>query len=58
MQFVLPEMGAQLFLTVCFLLSFQIIALLLNVPLAAWNVNKYVPSSGVPPPLEFFPARY
>lgn len=41
-QFVLPEMGAHAFLTLLFLLSFQWIALLLNLPLVAFNVNKYV----------------
>lgn len=41
-QFVLPEMGAHMFLSACFLLGFQIIALILNLPLIAWNVNKRV----------------
>ena len=39
-QFVLPEMIAHAFLTSCFLLSFQFIALLINAPLVAYNVNK------------------
>ncbi|ELU42060.1 Cornichon domain-containing protein [Rhizoctonia solani AG-1 IA] len=38
--FVLPEMGAHAFLTFLFLVSFQWIALLLNLPLVAFNVNK------------------
>ncbi|QRV84091.1 ER-derived vesicles protein ERV14 [Ceratobasidium sp. AG-Ba] len=38
--FVLPEMGAHAFLTLLFLLSFQWIALLLNLPLVAFNVNN------------------
>ncbi|KAG9104530.1 hypothetical protein FRC06_001616 [Ceratobasidium sp. 370] len=38
--FVLPEMGTHAFLTLLFLLSFQWIALLLNIPLVAFNVNK------------------
>jgi hypothetical protein len=42
-QFVLPEMIAQAFLTALFLVTFQIIAFVLNVPLLAYNVNKYVP---------------
>lgn len=41
-QFVLPEMIAHAFLTTMFLLSGQWIALLLNAPLVAFNVNKYV----------------
>lgn len=40
MQFVLPEMAAHAFMTATFLLGFQIIAFLLNVPLLAYNVNK------------------
>ncbi|CAE6504208.1 unnamed protein product [Rhizoctonia solani] len=38
--FVLPEMGAHAFLTFLFLVSFQWIALLLNLPLVVFNVNK------------------
>lgn len=41
-QFVLPEMIAHAFLTTMFLLSGQWIALLLNAPLVAFNVNKYM----------------
>lgn len=39
-QFVLPEMAAHSFLTVCFLTGFQWIAFILNAPLLAYNVNK------------------
>lgn len=39
-QFVLPEMIAHAFMTTIFLLSFQVIAFLLNAPLLAYNVNK------------------
>ena len=39
-QFVLPEMIAHAFLTLCFLLSGQWIAFLLNAPLVGFNVNK------------------
>lgn len=39
-QFVLPEMIAHAFLTLCFLLSGQWLAFLLNAPLVAYNVNK------------------
>ena len=39
-QFVLPEMIAHAFLTTLFLLSFQFIALVINAPLVAYNVNK------------------
>ncbi|GAA5873514.1 hypothetical protein JCM3774_000036 [Rhodotorula dairenensis] len=41
-QFVLPEMVAHAFMTACFLLTFQVIAFLLNAPLLAYNVNKVV----------------
>lgn len=39
-QFVLPEMGAHMFLVLLFVLSFQLVATLINAPLVAWNVNK------------------
>ncbi|EGG08002.1 uncharacterized protein MELLADRAFT_35170, partial [Melampsora larici-populina 98AG31] len=39
-QFVLPEMGAHMFLVVCFVMGFQLIATIINAPLVAWNVNK------------------
>lgn len=39
-QFVLPEMIAHAVMTVVFLLSFQWLSFLLNVPLLAYNVNK------------------
>jgi hypothetical protein len=48
-QFVLPEMIAHAFMTTLFLLSFQVIAFLLNAPLLAYNVNKYVWSLSSPP---------
>jgi len=35
-------MIAHAFLTVCFLLSFQVVSFLLNAPLLAYNVNKVV----------------
>ncbi|KAI5481028.1 ER-derived vesicles protein ERV14 [Pseudohyphozyma bogoriensis] len=41
-QFVLPEMIAHAFMTTLFLLSFQVVAFLLNAPLLAYNVNKVV----------------
>ena len=41
-QFVLPEMIAHAFLTLLFLLSGQWLAFLLNAPLVAYNVNKWV----------------
>ena len=47
LQFVLPEIIAHAFLTLCFLLSGQWISLLLNAPLLAINVNKYVMSRPV-----------
>ncbi|OBZ82658.1 ER-derived vesicles protein ERV14 [Choanephora cucurbitarum] len=39
-QFVLPEMGAHAFLFLMFLLNGSWIALALNLPLLAYNVNK------------------
>lgn len=41
-QFVLPENAAHGFLTLLFLLSGQWTALLLNAPLVAWNVKKFL----------------
>lgn len=41
-QFTLPEMGLHAFLTVLFLIKAQWIALIINVPLVAYNVNKCV----------------
>ncbi|CAH7686585.1 cornichon [Phakopsora pachyrhizi] len=41
-QFVLPEMGAHMFLVLLFILGFQLIATVINAPLIAWNVNKVV----------------
>ncbi|KAI3661872.1 hypothetical protein MP638_005913 [Amoeboaphelidium occidentale] len=42
-QFVLPEYGAHLFLTLIFLLSFsQWIAFLLNVPLVGFHIYKII----------------
>ena len=39
-QFVLPENIAHAFLTLLFLLSFQVVALLINAPLVAYHANK------------------
>ena len=41
-KIVLPEMGLHLALTVIFFLSFSWAALLINIPLAVYNANKYV----------------
>lgn len=41
-QFTLPEMAAHAFLTILFLLTGQWLALLFNIPLLAYNVNKCV----------------
>ncbi|KAM0792731.1 hypothetical protein ACM66B_002508 [Microbotryomycetes sp. NB124-2] len=41
-QFVLPEMIAHAFMTTLFLVSFQIVAFVLNLPLLAYNINKVV----------------
>lgn len=42
LQFVIPEYAAHAFLVLLFLVSGQWIALLWNLPLLAWNVNKWV----------------
>ena len=42
-------MIAHAFMTTTFLLSFQVIAFLLNAPLLAYNINKYVSPSPRPP---------
>ena len=39
-NFVMPEVGVHLALTVIFLLSFQVWAFLMNVPLVAYNLWK------------------
>lgn len=39
-QFVLPEYGAHGFLALIFLLRGEWTAVLWNLPLVAWNVNK------------------
>jgi len=41
-QFTLPEMAAHAFLTVLFLFHGQWVALMINLPLLAYNVNKCV----------------
>ena len=41
-QFTLPEMSAHAVLTTLFLLNGQWIALAINLPLFAFNANKYV----------------
>lgn len=38
--FIIPEMMAHAFLTALFLMSFQVTAFLLNIPLLAYNANK------------------
>ena len=38
-------MGAHAFLTTLFLVTGQWIALIVNVPLVSYNVNKYVPAA-------------
>ena len=40
-QFVLPEMLVQAFMTFIFLISGQWIATAWNLPLVAYNANKY-----------------
>lgn len=41
-QFTLPEMGLHAFLTLLFLLNGQWVALMINLPLVAYNANKCV----------------
>ncbi|KAJ1727229.1 hypothetical protein LPJ61_004687 [Coemansia biformis] len=38
--YVMPEMAAQLVLSVAFLLMGEWTSMILNLPLAAWNINK------------------
>lgn len=56
-QFVLPEMAFHAFLTTLFLLSGQWTALVLNAPLVAFNVNKYVISIIQSRPFNGLPGR-
>ena len=39
----LIKQGVHVFLTLLFLMNGYWLALFLNIPLVAWNVNKYVP---------------
>lgn len=41
-QVVLPEYGLHAFLSLLFLLTFQLMCVLINVPLLAYNLKKYV----------------
>jgi len=41
-MFILPENGAQAFLTVLFLFSGQWLTFIINLPLMAFNINKIV----------------
>lgn len=43
--YIVPEAGVHAFLTILFLLNGYWIALLLNVPLLAFNAKKYVSST-------------
>jgi len=38
--YIVPEMGVHVFLTLLFLMNGYWLALFLNIPLVAWNVNK------------------
>ena len=44
-MYIVPEMGVHVFLTLLFLMNGYWLALFLNIPLVAWNVNKYFPDS-------------
>jgi len=39
-MYIVPEMGVHCFLTLLFLMNGYWLALFLNIPLVAWNVNK------------------
>jgi len=39
-MYIVPEMGVHVFLTLLFLMNGYWLALFLNIPLVAWNVNK------------------
>lgn len=43
--YIVPEAGVHAFLTFLFLINGYWIALLLNLPLLAWNAKKYGPCS-------------
>ncbi|KAJ3335778.1 hypothetical protein HDU93_004444, partial [Gonapodya sp. JEL0774] len=53
-QFVVPEMAAHAFLTVLFLGSGSWIAFILNAPLVAYHVNKYINQKHVYDATEIF----
>ena len=40
--YIVPEAGVHAFLTFLFIINGYFTAIILNVPLVAWNVNKYV----------------
>lgn len=42
MQFIVPEMATHAVLTFLFLVNFQWVALLVNLPLLVYNINKCV----------------
>ncbi|KAJ2364184.1 hypothetical protein H4S01_003912 [Coemansia sp. RSA 2610] len=42
--YVMPEMAAQMFMFVVFLLMGEWFSMLVNLPLVAWNINKVVNS--------------
>ncbi|KAJ1673131.1 hypothetical protein EV182_005823 [Spiromyces aspiralis] len=43
--YVVPEMATHAFIFILFLLSFEWVTVLINLPLFAWNVNKIVKSN-------------
>ena len=45
--YIIPEAGVHAFLTILFLINGYWLALLLNVPLLAWNGKKWVNTSTV-----------
>ena len=42
--YIIPEAGVQAFLTLLFLVNGYWMALILNLPLLAFNAKKYVPT--------------
>jgi protein cornichon len=56
--YIIPEAAVHGFLTFLFLINGYWIALLLNLPLLAFNVKKYVYSAPLPLCIEIVPGRF
>jgi hypothetical protein len=56
--YIIPEAAVHGFLTFLFLINGYWIALLLNLPLLAFNVKKYVYSAPLPLCIKIVPGRF